>query len=151
MRPKGEPVVKNQVCELPQCNNPVLGRGMCCPHYKRWLRHGDPLAGGPPRCHGGPTERLGKFVLRGTDAECWTWTGHKNNRGYGMLSGRGINGKRSPILAHRLAWELHNGRKVPGGMFVLHSCDNPACCNPAHLSIGDQSENITQMWSRGRR
>ena len=32
----------------------------------------------------------------------------------------------------------------------MHTCDNPECCNPAHLRIGTQRENIADMHTKGR-
>ncbi|MFB9187253.1 HNH endonuclease signature motif containing protein [Dactylosporangium sucinum] len=60
------------------------------------------------------------------------------------------SGKVKLLLAHRVAWEVANGQPIPDGLQVLHSCDNPPCCNPAHLSIGTQAENMQQMVARGR-
>jgi hypothetical protein len=33
---------------------------------------------------------------------------------------------------------------------VLHLCDNPPCCNPAHLHLGDQKINADERHARGR-
>lgn len=75
---------------------------------------------------------------------CHEWTGVMNNNGYGQFN---VSGRKT--LAHRIAWELSNG-PIPEGMCVLHTCDNPACCNPAHLWIGTQIDNIRDMESKGR-
>ena len=72
---------------------------------------------------------------------CWEWTGARNRGGYG------IKGRR---LAHRLAWSEANGRPVPDGMLVLHSCDNPPCVNPAHLRIGTVADNAADRVARNR-
>jgi hypothetical protein len=55
-----------------------------------------------------------------------------------------------PVSAHRLAWEAANGRPVPDGLLVLHSCDNPPCVNPAHLRAGTHRENMGDKVARGR-
>lgn len=52
-------------------------------------------------------------------------------------------------LAHRIAWELVNG-PVPQGMCVRHTCDTPPCCNPEHLILGSQAENMKDKIGRGR-
>jgi hypothetical protein len=140
-------------CNVTGCSTPAKRAGLCWPHYRRQLRHGDPTAGGSLRCRGMLADRLAKFVTPGPVDQCWFWTGHRNNKGYGVLGGKKALGKKGkrPLLAHRVAWSIHNGCPVPNDKFVLHSCDTPACCNPHHLSLGDNAENIQQMWDRGRR
>ena len=51
--------------------------------------------------------------------------------------------------AHRVSYLIHKG-DIPEEMVILHSCDNPACVNPDHLSIGTQKENMQDMIKKGR-
>ena len=75
---------------------------------------------------------------------CWIFQGSLNADGYGQISrdGRGVR-------LHRLAWEEANG-PIPKGMRVCHRCDMPACCNVAHLFLGTQQDNVTDMIAKGR-
>lgn len=75
---------------------------------------------------------------------CWLWNGVKGNTGYGLLK---FNGKR--YMPHRAAYESFNG-PVPAGMVVMHLCDNPLCCNPKHLSVGTQSQNLRDCIAKKR-
>lgn len=50
----------------------------------------------------------------------------------------------------RVIWEAANGKQIPEGMLILHSCDNPRCVNPAHLRLGTVKENIADKVLRGR-
>jgi hypothetical protein len=61
-----------------------------------------------------------------------------------------IDDKKTQVLAHRVSYEIFVG-PIPDEMFVLHSCDRPPCCQPAHLEAGTQSKNVQDMWDRGRR
>jgi hypothetical protein len=39
---------------------------------------------------------------------------------------------------------------VPADLCVLHSCDNPLCCKPAHLFLGTRRDNSDDMRAKGR-
>jgi hypothetical protein len=72
---------------------------------------------------------------------------HKN-MGHGFFKH-----KEKCYAAHRLAYALANGLDywtIPTRMHVRHICDNPPCCNPAHLALGTAQDNINDMRSRGR-
>lgn len=75
---------------------------------------------------------------------CWLWTGTTNAWGYGTLR---WHDRREN--AHRVAFELATG-EAPGRRSILHSCDTRPCVRPTHLRAGTQSENIREMWARGR-
>lgn len=75
---------------------------------------------------------------------CILWTGTLLHTGYGYAR----SGKRS-VRAHRLAWEIERGA-IPDGLWVLHTCDNRRCINPAHLFLGDVQDNTDDMCNKGR-
>jgi hypothetical protein len=89
-------------------------------------------------------ERFWKYVNKDTGTSCWEWTGCLEIAGYGKLR---VNGKN--IKAHRFSYQLHKG-EIPDGMFILHSCDNPKCIRPDHLSIGTHAENMRDMINKNR-
>lgn len=81
---------------------------------------------------------------KGGEGGCWTFIGARDVRGYGRIN-REYFGE---SLAHRYAWRIANpGKEMPEA--VMHDCDNPPCCNPAHLIAGTRLENNQQAWSRG--
>ena len=76
--------------------------------------------------------------------DCLMWNGCRMTNGYPILHHKG---KRH--LVHRVVMEVINGEN-PDGFYVLHSCDNPGCCNPEHLSIGTPKDNVADMVERKR-
>lgn len=90
---------------------------------------------------------------RGPD-QCWGWRGHRNHSGYGVLFARckpGSRGDRSiRMMAHRFSYELHTATEIPPGVGALHHCDNPPCCNPAHLFLGNHAANMGDASRKGR-
>lgn len=83
--------------------------------------------------------------------DCWLWTGGNAHFGYGKfyLSPTEPGAKSKSVRAHRYAYETEVG-PIPEGLFLLHSCDVPACVNPSHLRPGTQIENVADAIERGR-
>lgn len=85
----------------------------------------------------------------GPDA-CWPWIGATDIEGYGRYSTWcPITKKRSHFRAHCMAFEHHHGT-IDKTLLVRHSCDNPPCCNPAHLLQGTHAKNARDRVERGR-
>lgn len=91
-------------------------------------------------------DRFWSKVAVGALSECWEWRAART-RGYGQF--RVVARPASPHRAHRVAWALACG-KIPDGVWVLHKCDNPLCCNPAHLFLGSQVVNMADAAEKGR-
>lgn len=131
-------------CSVDGCDNYGRIFGLCDKHDKRLKKYGS-VDGGPAN-HAPAEERLWRKVDKTSD--CWIWRGNTTPAGYGRIQS---GGKGSPTIStHRLAWELHHKRPAPDGMVVMHSCDNPKCCNPAHLRLGTHKENTADMIAKGR-
>lgn len=82
-------------------------------------------------------------------ADCWIWTGEKNNMGYGRFEMWTGKRDRERLQAHRFALILA-GRMLGDDDVVLHTCDNPPCVRPDHLRIGTQAENLQDAQEKGR-
>lgn len=93
-----------------------------------------------------PTEWYLVFDGKTTKSgECFTYTGRCKSKGYGVI---GYLGKR--WAAHRLSYTLAKHPIQSSEQLVMHSCDNPPCINPAHLSLGTHHENMQDMMRKNR-
>lgn len=76
---------------------------------------------------------------------CRVWVGCRGTRGYGVIR---IGSRQTQ--AHRLLMQIKQGDALEGRE-VCHACDNPPCCNPAHLFIGTHRDNMVDMARKKRR
>lgn len=126
--------------------DPIQRAGQCSDYKRSKPRSCDQCGNGIPWGGNQPCVicRFWSHVQKLGPNECWIWTGPIAEPGYGKI---GSCGQR--VYAHRLAWELANG-PWDSGLFVLHKCDNKVCCNPNHLYLGTQAENMRDRDERGR-
>lgn len=82
--------------------------------------------------------------IKKSETGCWEWQDFKLPRGYGFF---GIKFDRQ--LAHRASYQLYKG-PIGEGLEVMHSCDNPSCVNPNHLSLGTRTDNMRDAKKKGR-
>ena len=108
--------------------------------------------GNPGRPANTPDVLWSKVDKKGED-ECWPWLGYKNEQGYGRVM---ID--EWSYYAHRVIFNLVNPNVIQLSApkssdeygFLLHSCDNPSCCNPKHLRVGTHAENMADKVAKNR-
>ena len=79
--------------------------------------------------------------------DCLVWLKYKNRGGYGVMAHP--EKPKAVILAHRFVYSCTFG-EILGNLKVMHSCDNRACVNIEHLSLGTQADNIRDMMNKKR-
>lgn len=89
-------------------------------------------------------EKFWSLINKSHESECWIWLGGVNNKGYGQFR---LNGRL--YMSHRLAYSLSKS-EIPRGLFLCHKCDTPKCCNPSHMFIGTQSDNMIDRVVKNR-
>lgn len=84
-----------------------------------------------------------------TDDGCHVVTSHYKDRDGYVTIKRRIDGIDRVLMLHRVSYENYYG-EIPNGSVVMHSCDNPSCINPEHLSIGSTKDNQMDKVNKGR-
>lgn len=120
-----------KTCTIDGCGRPHHSRGLCAAHRSRLQRTGKVN----PDIPIGATDAdrfWARVVKSGT---CWEWTGARTVHGHGQFG----SGNRV-VYAHRFAYE-HSVGAIPVDHVLHHTCENPACVKPAHLTAMTQSEH----------
>jgi helix-turn-helix protein len=146
--PLASRLVVNHLCDTRRCLNPAhLAPGSQSDNLRqavargRFNRHLRRLA-----TMGMPEEH--RLLLRReiSAAGCWEWQGSRDKDGYGRVR---LAGKMWRV--HRLAATRWLGLAQGSDLVVAHACDNPACFNPAHLTVTTQWANVHDAFDKGRR
>lgn len=87
-------------------------------------------------------------LLRDTD-ECIEYP-ITNIENYGIIQGKGENGKKLHMLAHRVSYQLFYNDEIVSEDIICHKCDNPKCINPKHLFKGTHKDNCNDKVNKGR-
>jgi len=108
--------------------------------------------GEPGRPANTPEVLWSKVDKRGED-ECWEWKGFRNHDGYGRtwINDKGYYAHRviySLVYPNAISLNAPTSQNETG--FLLHTCDNPSCCNPKHLWVGNHADNMADKVAKGR-
>lgn len=93
--------------------------------------------------------RFWENVDNGAPDECWLWKAATDAWGRGVMTVT-IDGRPYNLKAPRIAFWDEHGRWPAPDKLILHSCDTPLCCNPAHLREGTQADNMRDAVERER-
>lgn len=101
-------------------------------------------------------ERFWEKVAKRSEDECWNLNAGLNTDGYGAFQ-LYIDGGIRTRTAHKVAYWLTTGiwskvglKNNPDTIVLRHSCNNRKCCNPKHILVGTQLNNIQDMNTQGR-
>lgn len=133
-------------CSIDGCPSNAVAHGVCNVHYSRIKSTGRTDLRMPSERLWAKVNKDGPIPVHCPElGPCWVWVGKSvHEDGYGLIRVRGRSSS-----AHRLSYELHYG-PIPVGAIIRHHCDNPPCCNPAHLAVGTVLDNARDRVSRGR-
>lgn len=136
-------MANTRICTVDGCAASHFGRGYCVKHYKRWYKHGDPLAGST---EWGAAKRFIENAATAATDECITYPFYRNAEGYGWMR-YGDGNKGSHVVVAMLA----HGPKPTPKHEACHTCGNGhnGCVNPRHIYWGLRSDNVRDAYRHG--
>lgn len=143
-------------CSIRGCTKPRRGGLWCETHYYRYRRYGDFKKRPREKVYDDSKpiveHLMDKFIggIRELDSGCWVCDSATANpkTGYCDVVIQHTRGKTREYV-HRLSFRHFKG-VIPKRRHVCHTCDNPPCCNPAHLFAGTRKQNMQDMVDKGR-
>lgn len=135
----------SHICTIAGCERRHLARGFCGVHWRRWKRHGDPLAG---KISHGSTERFIQSHKNYSSDECLIWPFFRDRNGYGTAY---AYGGRFGRLAHRIMCIAAHGDPPSDAHEATHACGqgHTGCVNPRHLRWATHEENMKDKHTHG--
>jgi len=132
-------------CLIPECGRPAASKNLCQVHYRlhRLGLEMRPIRRLAPRSMS-LKERISSRVQLDLATGCWEWNDCRDKAGYGRMTYNGFTD-----CVHRFAFQAHIG-PIPADLIVCHKCDNPPCCNPAHLFLGTHLTNAQDKVAKRR-
>lgn len=85
--------------------------------------------------------RIGLYTGPRTPTGCREWLAAQDLDGYALMK---VSGRMLRVTRVLLGLPLGDAR------VAMHSCDNPCCVEPSHLSIGTQADNAADKVAKGR-
>ena len=139
-----------KTCSIDDCNRKLYAKGYCQKHYDAYKRHGDPLVSIRNKRKENMSDKEVLQFIRdnitiNSETECHEWNRHRYHQGYGQIF---YDGRQQYV--HRVIYQIINKIKLLPSDEIMHSCDNPCCCNINHLSLGDKNKNMADMVAKGR-
>jgi hypothetical protein len=84
-------------------------------------------------------------IENGKNAGCWEISYAKDRDGYSKINIKGKN-----FFCHRFMYQIWHPDKDIDVKTIMHSCDNPGCVCPNHLSSGTMQDNVNDCVLRNR-
>lgn len=133
-----------RICSIEGCGKPVIARGWCLAHYRRWQRYNDPLGGGTAL---GEAQRfLRDVVLPYEGDDCLIWPFGRRSNGYATIWVGAAMGNVCRIVCQ----ERHGPPPTPKHE-AAHSCGkgHEGCVAKGHLTWKTRAENESDKLDHG--
>lgn len=132
------------ICSVEHCGKPTHIRGLCSSHYKRLMRHGDPLAGGT--AVGAPMQWVREVAIPFSGTDCLKFPFSRDDYGYGKIR---VDGRNKGV--HVIVCAAKHGPKPSPRHEACHSCGkgHEGCVNPNHVRWGTRVENMSDAIAHG--
>lgn len=129
-------------CAKPDCKAPAKTRGYCARHYSYLHYHGKiEVRKNAPFGQG---EVFIDDAIVSDTKTCILWPYGLDKDGYGQATYKSKHWR-----VHRLICTLVHGEPPAKSDHAAHSCGNPRCCNPSHLSWKTIKANMHDKWLHG--